>query len=216
MICNFMLQHPDKAKTHFVEKVLKSLKGVSEKSINKQFQFEDLDEFVPKHHTLRKGNRWRKDMIIHFYINARQKGATEFAKSSCTLVQNTYMKFQRDINLLEVWIDGHKLSPHNINFLIINDGLTYRRFVEFFFPLSYNLQEWEGQLIHWTKLKYPISGKASPSGRYIALSQVPYDQKEVFFNYLENNPSISVSGIKGVSYEHYSAWYDEWIRQRKH
>jgi len=39
---------------------------------------------IPKIHTIRKGNRWRAGVKIHFATGVRSKGYRQFAEAVCT------------------------------------------------------------------------------------------------------------------------------------
>lgn len=130
----------------------------------------------PKVHTIRldKNNRWRKGVLIHFFINARQKNMFQFApvlpvistqdiefryKENSAAVTCLDIKFDR---ICTIFIDGKFYgdaylmnngkvisSSYTIEKLAKNDGFEKADDFFAFFNEDYN-----GKIIHWTDLKY--------------------------------------------------------------
>ncbi len=125
----------------------------------------------PKYHTIRAGSRWKKKLAIHPVINNRTQNRFQFAPiMACESVQNIeitdvshlhgsnyeygyLMKIPvHGVNyfkLFDVVINNRKLKLPEIKKLAINDGFDS---VEDFF--AYFDTDFQGQIIHWTDLKY--------------------------------------------------------------
>jgi len=118
-------------------------------------------QFVPKIfdgskiHTIRKGNRWKAEMGIHFTTGARTKNYKCFEVGFCTGVQKILIYRYAD-NRISIKIDGKPLQAFNL--LSKNDGFkNVKDFIEWFLPAEKctgHLNIWEGQIIHWTNFKY--------------------------------------------------------------
>lgn len=111
---------------------------------------------IPKLHTIRKGNRWREGMKIHFVINNRTKDRFQFAPViECTGVQEIGIIYDGKWGTLPtVVIDGIKYNTYLRDFRVIqklakNDGFES---IEDFF--KYFNEDFKGQIVHWTKLRY--------------------------------------------------------------
>ncbi len=166
MILGFTTQRKGKP-TYFVEKIL----AYKLKKYRKNF--------VPKIHTIRKGNRWKKGMSIQMATGVRTKNYLRFnggeiGLDTCKNVQSIEISRVDDItyqlnpdavykvgvyveNLKETFymaftvkVDGRDLHNDEIKKLAINDG----------FPSPVEMFEWlddndfEGQLVHWTDMVY--------------------------------------------------------------
>ena len=117
-------------------------------------------QFIPKYidgtklHSIRQGKRWRTGMTIHFYQNARQKNMSKFMPDkevvSVERISMTYDGYQ-----FEVSIGSKYLMPSEIVSLAHNDGFDSMAAMQlFFFPPGTTHDEFSGQIIHWTKLRY--------------------------------------------------------------
>lgn len=134
--------------------------------------FGSLLDLQPKLHTIRKGNRWKAGMTIHFATGVRTKFYNCFHVAKCVSVQgieiidcdqlqpsqynNQFIVVSREIagidyyNAFMIKIDGRALSTTDIITLAQNDGFDSTK--EFFEWFEY--KEFFGQLIHWTDLRY--------------------------------------------------------------
>ena len=129
--------------TYFVEKILACFNDHFAKT------------FRPKKHTIRRGKRWKKGMKLHFATGVRTKACHQFAGYSigfleyCISTQDIIVKNFFD-DRAGVMVDGMALSDAEIQELALNDGFdTVDAFWDFFSGECF-----EGQLIHWTDLKY--------------------------------------------------------------
>lgn len=153
--------------THFVQKILSCKHKVVWK------------EFTPKIHTIRKGNRWKQGDLIHMATGVRTKNYHQFNKGKsgldvCKRVQSieifrvdnlpprlhdgkVYSLYVNVPKLNEtfctafrVQIDGRFLSVDEIKKLAVHDGFDTADEMFHWF----NLEEFQGQLIHWTHFVY--------------------------------------------------------------
>ena len=125
----------------------------------------------PKIHTIRedKGNRWEKDVMIDFFINARQKNMFRFAPRVPVIsTQDIFMT--RRGSLLEISIakvgsymggDDIILNSFQQGLLAKNDGFDeYDDFRTYFInAIEENGKAkgnywFSGKIIHWTDFKY--------------------------------------------------------------
>jgi len=121
---------------------------------------DNVELLKPKLHTIRQGlNRWRAGMEIHMVINNRTANRFQFAPTiKCKSVQKIeiyHVEQSKKLGILSldcgVIIDGRAFDPQSkeIKELAINDGFNS---VDDFF--AYFNEDFTGQLIHWTDLKY--------------------------------------------------------------
>lgn len=114
------------------------------------------DTTLPKLHTIRRGHRWKRGMKIHMAINNRTANRFQFAPViQCVSVQDIEIKhtgYAPNYPLVMVHNGKHLMNPlgyDEIYRLAINDGFeTIDQFFEYF------NEDFEGQIVHWTKLKY--------------------------------------------------------------
>ena len=126
------------------------------------------ETFVPavvdgtKPHTIRAGQRWRVGMSIQFYRNARQKSMAKIRENGeAKAVQTvrvdresaTYLNESRTIVWPGIFIDGRELKPIECMMLAQNDGFDNVTELVAFLDNAHGLP-FEGQLIHWTDLRY--------------------------------------------------------------
>lgn len=126
--------------THFVQKILACVLA------------EWAEAYVPKKHTIRHGKRWFAGRKLHLAIGVRTKNYLQFNKNIkglevCKSVQDIKITHQGGAMYVEV--DGKHLPSDKVKELAINDGFdTLEDFMEWFNT------DFEGQIIHWTDLKY--------------------------------------------------------------
>lgn len=135
MLLGFKQQFPNGSPTHFVEKILDGTKK----------------------HTIRKGHRWRAGMSIQMATGVRTKKYYQFNINrpdlqKCISEQRIIIiNTNGNINIL-VGDDTYLLETSKFD-LIKNDGFfNVKQFKEWFFPNGDGV--FEGQIIHWTNLKY--------------------------------------------------------------
>lgn len=128
------------------------------------------NKYPPKIHTIRsRVDRWRVGLNVQPVINNRTPNVYQFAPSTPFVsIQLIRMELTKPV-ILEaeffdsVYIDidgGSDLSNSQIKKLILNDGLTWRTFAEWFFgtakhdPNCILPGTWSGGVIHWTDHLY--------------------------------------------------------------
>lgn len=133
MILGFKKQFPDGQPTEFKEQILEGIKI----------------------HSMRSGDRWRAGMPIQMAYGVRTKAYEQFNKgiselSKCISTQKIVMTING--GYMRVFIDDCFLSESLVELLIVQDGLNRNSFISWFFPNG--IEEWRGQIIHWTNFKY--------------------------------------------------------------
>lgn len=167
MILSFATQLNGKP-THFVEKIQKGFRDYKfnmfglDPSVHypEDYNFYVKDKCSPKLHTIRKDekNRWKKGVLIDFFINARQKNMFRFApRVPVVSTQTIYMTYAFD-NIIEITIGGKYIYDFKEKEqLAINDGFdSYKEFFDYFYPIikSSENEFYKGKIIHWTDLRY--------------------------------------------------------------
>lgn len=184
MILPFSTQINGK-QTYFVEKIWKGLKTqspesyiklwatVSPEETTKKFPV-DIDiynEVKPKLHTIRedKKDRWKPGVMIHFFINARQKNMFRFAPRIPVISTQEIFMTERGGNLeISIAKEGSYIGSDDKYIywetkeqLAINDGFdSYEAFQRYFIERIYENEKktgnkwFSGKIIHWTDLKY--------------------------------------------------------------
>lgn len=140
-------QFINKVPTHFVEKIL-------------ALHYPELREagFIPKIHTIREGDRWKKGNSIQMAVGVRTKHYKQFNKgipelSECISTQKINIVWGKSTlgKHVQVFIDSVNVTSINaiIDTLVINDGFANRK--DFF---NYFNEDFEGQIVQWTDFKY--------------------------------------------------------------
>lgn len=118
-----------------------------------------------KIHTIRSGSRWAEGSKIHMVTGARTKLQKQFNEdrpdlSICTGAQRISIKWGPEEDALcidkggqwvcvRIWIDGVLRGPEEVELLAKNDGfLSLEDFLDWF------NEDFEGQIVHWSGLKY--------------------------------------------------------------
>ena len=167
--------------TYFVEKILKSFDGKDctedDKLMLKEAIYLELlspfkyDEVKPKLHTIRedKNDRWKPGVMIHFFINARQKNMFRFAPRIPVVSTQEIFMTERGGNLeISIAKEGSYIGSDDKYIywetkeqLAINDGFdSYEAFQRYFIERIYENEKktgnkwFSGKIIHWTDLKY--------------------------------------------------------------
>lgn len=170
MIAAFSTKIKEK-ETHFVSKIWSGLLKNGLATIEQLKQYErdyllkhckelNIDlEAKPKLHTLREDskNRWKVRNAIDFFINCRKEDMFQFApKVLVKGIQNVFIT-RNDFGKSMVFIDGKLFyledwsleHKHKMLHFAQNDGFeTTEDFFEYFDT------DFNGKIIHWTKLKY--------------------------------------------------------------
>ncbi len=114
-----------------------------------------INEYVPKKHTMRHGKRWRAGMKLHLSIGVRTKNYLQFNKNIkglevCKSVQDIKIDYSETyLGEPKIYVDNRQLVHTEIVKLAINDGFeSLEDFLKWFNT------DFEGQIIHWTDLKY--------------------------------------------------------------
>lgn len=131
--------------THFKEKILAGVMP------------ELAQRYCPKLHTMRAGNRWKAGDIIHMATGVRTRSYCQFnegidALSKVISVQDVKIEWKKpktDVYDFNIFVDGEKLNHFSIIQFTQNDGFTLIKD----FAAWFN-EDFEGQLIHWTDLRY--------------------------------------------------------------
>ena len=123
-------------------------------------------QFVPKivdgtkPHSFRAkrkdGRKWKVGDTIQFYENVRQPNMRKIRLDGVVVgVQEVVMAFLHNSkNKLHMIIDGRVIHADELNEIAIKDGFcSINEFSLFFFP-NQSDKKWQGQLVHWTDLKY--------------------------------------------------------------
>lgn len=148
--------------TFFVEKILNciSLKNLSEENLSPYFlkTGSAAHRSTIKLHTIRtdKKNRWKKGVMIDFFINARQKNMFRFApRIPLVSRQKIFMTYMPHTgNGFEVSIDGRQLHKSEVEILAVNDGFDTIQDFEDYFIAQMNDDEYSAKILHWTDLRY--------------------------------------------------------------
>lgn len=135
--------------THFVQKILACTLSYYR------------EEFTPKIHSIRAGERWKPGMTIHMATGVRTKEYSRFngdgiGLDKCKSVQLIRIKYEnKDSDYPIVWIDNKEYRYYErhdfiaLNILAVNDGFdSFDQFCKWF------SSDFEGQIIHWTDFKY--------------------------------------------------------------
>lgn len=107
-----------------------------------------------KKHSIRDDvhDRWREGMSIEMAYGVRSQEYEQFNVEhpdlqTCTGTQRFEIKWKKHEYLVRV--DGHKLTPAEVEILALNDG--FDELVDF---LTWFNTDKKGKIIHWTKLRY--------------------------------------------------------------
>ncbi|UBM58265.1 hypothetical protein LAG90_15785 [Marinilongibacter aquaticus] len=162
MILGFKTMHGRRA-TLFPEKIMHGLLNAAKK----EFELAALLQFVeeggkhglfqgawrkghPKLHTFRTGKRWKAGDAIHFAIRARTKKYFQFAPvMRVKSVQDIEIRKSDSLPGTIVKVDGRILSEAEVEQVALNDG--FHSLMHFWVYFEDGLQ---GQIVHWTDLKY--------------------------------------------------------------
>lgn len=101
-----------------------------------------------KIHTIREDihGRWKPGNTIHFATGVRTKNYNCFKLGKCKSTQEFELKVE---GVAWIYIDGRRLTPHEMHRLAINDGFkNIQELIEFFD------NRFRGPLIHWTDYRY--------------------------------------------------------------
>lgn len=171
------MHHKPGNPTYFVDKVYKSLllnSKVTTDIASDYFNdvistylshnhYVDFKKIIPKHHTIRSGQRWKKGDKIHFQQWAGKpykSKCIQFAPVlECVSVQKISIHWYEDPPEYHPWVSvdvdnfnqsaNAGLDEGSLGRLALNDGFNS---VEDF--LKYFNEDFEGQIIHWTNLRY--------------------------------------------------------------
>ena len=154
---------------YFMEKIWKGLLqgpgNLEESYLNYQSRYlekfgkfwegDTFGEFLePKIHTIRRDldNEWREGMDIQLVINLNTTDEFQFAPLlKCLSVQRIQIDYSNLINDSgpAVFIDYEMVDRETLSRLAVNDG--FATISDFFYYFN---EEFSGNLIHWTPLKY--------------------------------------------------------------
>lgn len=180
MILSFKQRFPDGTPNHFLEKIWIGLLESLDISVNTYDEYERAHEdkfrqvwagsfshpemtvrqhikMPAKLHTIRSGNRWKAGDKIHFAVNPRSKNYFQFAPvMEVVSVQTFVVKYQAWRSEFPViFIDDYPLHIRDnddietLGQLAVNEGFkSFNAMCEWF------SEDFTGQIIHWTPLKY--------------------------------------------------------------
>lgn len=149
------------APTYFREKILAGVNHVWAQSKHGFEAIESVDaarsflfnrRVSSKIHTIRESNRWKAGMKMHMAYGVRTKAYQQFNRHVSGL---QIVKSVQEIEIiwdqidLTVKIDGRKIECDEVDRLWQNDG--FNAFIEF---ARWFREDFKGQIIHWTDLKY--------------------------------------------------------------
>lgn len=120
-------------------------------------EFWDGDSFgeflEPKIHTIRRDpeNKWREGTDIQLIIQQGEPDEFQFAPTiKCLGIQRIQIDYSNLINEgPAVFIDYELVDKETLAKLVVNDG--FATIAEFFYYFN---EEFSGNLVHWTPLKY--------------------------------------------------------------
>lgn len=166
MILSFSTQSNGKP-TYFVERIWASFPDEDPFNIDLfyleakktgKYTFEDQVDRHPKIHSIRedKAERWKKGVMIDFYINTRQKNMFCFApRIPVVSKQRIFMTYLPQCGLgFRVSINGRELEEFEVENLAINDGFDAVEDFENYFIKQMIDDQFSGKIIHWTDFKY--------------------------------------------------------------
>jgi len=156
----FMTKFPDGTPTDFAAKISISLE-VSSAAVN-------IKRPSPKLHTIRASKRIKEGMNLslrNWIGKPYRSGQKEFASAKCISTQDIKIEWEnhgvgnngKEMIAPVVWIEGEMFyapfwgegSKENLNRLAVNDGFNCGDdFLKWF------NKDFEGQIIHWTELRY--------------------------------------------------------------
>lgn len=111
--------------------------------------------FVPqiqdgtKIHTIRQGHRWQRGQAIHFYQNVRQPTMSKFRDDATVTSTQTL----RILNGRHLFIENRHILGAELEELARRDGFPNAELLLKWFRDTHG-PDFEGQLIHWTDLRY--------------------------------------------------------------
>ncbi len=108
--------------------------------------------YTPKLHTIRKSKRFMPGTKLHMAYGVRTKFYEQFNYDIPELekcVSTQEIRIEWFLNGCIVWVDDRALDEDEITELARNDG--FNSLIEF---LRYFNENFEGQIIHWTDLRY--------------------------------------------------------------
>jgi len=155
----FMTKFPDGTPTDFVGKIIQSCLNVTG---------EYAQHRIAKSHTIRASKRIKKGMRLsmrYWKEKPYRSPQVEFMETECISTQDILVEWEnhgigqngKEMIAPVVWIDGQMFyapfwgegSKENLERLAINDGFSCGD--EF---LKWFNKDFEGQIIHWTELRY--------------------------------------------------------------
>jgi len=159
MILGFKTYFPWGEPTNFVHKILSAGRETH------CFAIGSVETFIPKLHTIRTGQRWKAGDVLHMAIGVRTKKYDQFNRdieelSKCRAVQRFDLTIRHE-GCAALYIDKKlmycrnrdhvfEITPGWMEQFSRNDGFTNSE--QFFRWFKQSVRN--GQIIHWTDLKY--------------------------------------------------------------
>ncbi len=140
--------------TYFVEKIWESLNLYAEtikdeRLIGLATNYVD-NNFIPKHHTIRAGNRWKvgdKASLRVWQDKPYRSKQIEVAEVGIKKVWHIQIIPYQNADDFEILVDGKLFD--DVFELCANDGITFEDFFSWFKLDKYDTETFDGQIICW-------------------------------------------------------------------
>jgi len=141
--------HVNGKPTYFIDKILSGISDTGKVRIDETVSISNYNIMTPKVHTLREDrrSRWEVGSKIHFYRSIDDFHFAPVLKVES--IQRIEIKRRFAGMGYSVIIDGRLINYQEELLLAVNDGFDSRK--DFF---EYFSDDFEGKIIHWTRLKY--------------------------------------------------------------
>lgn len=163
MILGFKLYFPWREPNFFWQKIMASIPVPLDNPQSSPGNM--FSSYQPKLHTIREGQRWKAGDVLHMATGVRSKNYHQFNKdieelSKCRAVQRFDLTY-RNRNCVALYIDKQlkyckngdhvfEIEPCWMDWFARNDG--FKDAEQFFRWFTASVRN--GQIIHWTDLKY--------------------------------------------------------------
>jgi hypothetical protein len=164
----FSTKFPDGIHTDFVGKIWASIGSrTEEQDFHEALHWAELygecsklwllspdKKYIPKHHTIRRGDRWDKKYFIDFWIDHRTPQQFRFApRIKPVKIDDIFISYHWGDRLYITVNDQFLYYPEQLR-LAKNDGFdNYEDFFNFFYPKVKDGEFFSGQIIYWTETK---------------------------------------------------------------
>lgn len=154
----FMTKFPNGKPTDFERKIKKSFDPhlCEREDLKQMIVHGTVSPFIfPKLHTLRQSKRIKSGMDLsmrNWVGKPYRTKQNEFQTGKCKGTQDVkiFSGMRDGAKFVEIYVDDRLLDTETSQKLAINDGFdNYMDFVDYFHG-----KEFDGQIIHWTELRY--------------------------------------------------------------